>query len=781
MVKHFLLLPCWRIVILLLACWPLRGGCSWLTKGGPAKSADSDLIGLVPSGGSGCSPKQAKCWCGSDEDRHVTVINVKQCLVFTSWDTLCEPCQKPVHSCAQLQHCARCLPRNPSAVCDRCPLDRHGLHCELESPCKTPNVSEHMIIHPRYTKRGVYKLAFRCTDGRVRHGPRNIKCKNDTATWNKDPPTCVFPARCADLPNDIPFTRVKNRTSDHVVLECDEGYVTSGKILQTTLQCEHGAWVQIGERVKCERSVCPELSVADGNVHDVEVIKASLSGFVSSGSRVKATCQERFTLQGPAEVNCSSGRWQPSVPRCVAQKCEIVQHGTKCSLNTPAGNTVFLSPDKEIYPGQVVPIGCKKGFFRKRDVGNPERICLFNGTLTDPDIVCDNKVRVCKIHASDDSHLRFCRRSGGPCTPGKKDHYRDNRYEFPDNVVPSGMYVIFGCDNEFYHLDSSFTEKRCNQDSFETPRCIPVCGKRHPPKDPYIAGGEESDIEAWPWQAALMQTDGKEAALICGATLIYDRWAVTAGHCVTKENSPDQLVDKNELRLVYGMSLTQNMTNSAIHDKEFQGQFGVSSIILHHQFNKRTLDHDIALIELKTPVEFNYRVGVACLPATLDCSNQRLVTGTKGVVTGWGSSESDSPSDRLRELTLYVANTTECEKHFKDQGYNTEAWTENMICAESNSTTEDTTDGDSGGPFVVQGAGTNKWVLEGIVSWGVHKNDREIDINIEHRKHRSLGKDPFPVAPNCPGRVCYSGYTRVAKYLDWIQEKTGRSTGERCA
>ncbi|KAK7102820.1 hypothetical protein V1264_020991 [Littorina saxatilis] len=348
------------------------------------------------------------------------------------------------------------------------------------------------------------------------------------------------------------------------------------------------------------------------------------------------------------------------------------------------------------------------------------------------------------------------------------------------------MEVMFGCDNGFYHLDSTFTQQRCiNQDTFVTPRCISECGKRRPPKHPYIAGGKESDIEVWPWQAGLVQTNGKEGGLICGATLIYDRWAVTAGHCVTKENRPNELVNKKQLRLVYGMSLT-HMTNSAIRDDELKDQFGVSSIILHRQFNKDTLDHNIALIELETPMEFNHRVGVVCLPATQDCSNQRLVEGTKGVVTGWGAPDSHSPSDRLRELTLYVANTTECEKHFKDRGYNTAALTENMFCAESNSTTEDTTDGDSGGPFVVQG-GFADWVLEGIVSWGVLKNDVDTDIHIhsrkhtEHTKHISLDGDPFLVAPNCPGRVCYSGYTRVAKYLDWIQEKTGRSTGKRCA
>ena len=36
-------------------------------------------------------------------------------------------------------------------------------------------------------------------------------------------------------------------------------------------------------------------------------------------------------------------------------------------------------------------------------------------------------------------------------------------------------------------------------------------------------------------------------------------------------------------------------------------------------------------------------------------------------------------------------------------GYNTDVLTDNMFCAKSNSTTSDPTDGDSGGPFVMQG------------------------------------------------------------------------------
>ena len=52
-----------------------------------------------------------------------------------------------------------------------------------------------------------------------------------------------------------------------------------------------------------------------------------------------------------------------------------------------------------------------------------------------------------------------------------------------------------------------------------------------------MGGVESRGIEEWPWQAGLWQVQGKQAGFLCGATLIYDQWAITAAHCVTRERT----------------------------------------------------------------------------------------------------------------------------------------------------------------------------------------------------------------------------------------------------
>ncbi|KAJ8403802.1 hypothetical protein AAFF_G00346700 [Aldrovandia affinis] len=248
------------------------------------------------------------------------------------------------------------------------------------------------------------------------------------------------------------------------------------------------------------------------------------------------------------------------------------------------------------------------------------------------------------------------------------------------------------------------------------------CGKQ-PYKSQRIVGGENSDEGEWPWQVSLHI----KGSHVCGASIINNRWLVTAAHCVQ-----DDAKTKYSQPGVWEAYL-------GLHKQRQPGKWTVKKtlrqVISHPYYNPYTFDNDMALMELDSPVTLNDFIKPICLPS----SAHDFPAGKSVWITGWGATrEGGYAATILQKAAVRIINSTVCNKLMSGQ------ITSRMLCAGVLSGGVDACQGDSGGPLSAKES-NGRLFLAGVVSWG----------------------------DGCARRNKPGIYTRVTKYRAWIKEKTG--------
>lgn len=216
-----------------------------------------------------------------------------------------------------------------------------------------------------------------------------------------------------------------------------------------------------------------------------------------------------------------------------------------------------------------------------------------------------------------------------------------------------------------------------------------------------ILGGKPAKLGQIPWHL-LIKVPNKG-----GASLINDRWAVTAAHVV--ENVP-----QTSLQLYGGLidGRTSTSPNTVVIKSE--------KIIIHPGFvrnvNDRTdFDNDIALIRFAARVNLGPNLLPICLPQdTSDLEENEL-----GTVSGFGVTER-GPTYKLKYADIGVYSLQKCQDTPNLSENKRTVFTDNMFCAGGEG--KDSCEQDSGGPFVMPmlTGGTGPFHLAGIVSWGPH-------------------------------------------------------------
>ncbi|KAL2719603.1 serine proteinase stubble isoform X1 [Vespula squamosa] len=212
----------------------------------------------------------------------------------------------------------------------------------------------------------------------------------------------------------------------------------------------------------------------------------------------------------------------------------------------------------------------------------------------------------------------------------------------------------------------------------------------------------------------------------CGAALLNENWAITAAHCVENVSPADLLLRIGEYDLA--------------NEEEPYGfqERRVQIIASHPQFDPRTFEYDLALLRFYEPLPtFQPNVLPICLP-----DDDETYVGRTAYVTGWGRLYDEGPLPSiLQEVAVPVINNTVCEAMYRNAGY-IEHIPHIFICAGWRNGGFDSCEGDSGGPMVIQRARDKRWILAGIISWGIGC-----------------------AVPNQPGV-----YTRISEFREWINQ-----------
>ncbi|XP_054240372.1 E-selectin [Indicator indicator] len=163
--------------------------------------------------------------------------------------------------------------------------------------------------------------AFTCEEGFTLTGPATLQCESSGA-WDKQQPSCAA-VRCEAVARpEGGFV-----TCDHVAADltyrsrcdfhCSEGYVLDGP---SSTECTaQGQWSEPAP--KCKTVTCPALEKPAHGAVNCSHPSAELTW----GTTCEFTCEEGFTLTGPATLQCeSSGVWDKQQPSCAAVRCEAV-------------------------------------------------------------------------------------------------------------------------------------------------------------------------------------------------------------------------------------------------------------------------------------------------------------------------------------------------------------------------------------------------------------------------------------------------------------------------
>uniref|UniRef100_A0A6B0VBU7 Putative serine protease n=1 Tax=Ixodes ricinus TaxID=34613 RepID=A0A6B0VBU7_IXORI len=281
------------------------------------------------------------------------------------------------------------------------------------------------------------------------------------------------------------------------------------------------------------------------------------------------------------------------------------------------------------------------------------------------------------------------------------------------------------------------------------------CGRRHLRNtvSERIVNGTVAKPDSWPWMVGLYNEND---TLYCGGVLISNLFVLTAAHCFGNTNASFLSVRMGSTNISNYADCSGEATRilTAERSDELDGNAAPNGHVVCTEVEQVCVPiqncsffmGDIAILKLKTPVNFTDYIQPICLPENWDMPSLSVPI----YILGWGfyydteiidysgyedMEETGSSSSEsvvivtsgfpltLRQRNITLINTTACQKQLR------RSVPDYIICS-----TGGGCHGDSGGPLVYENNGT--WFLLGIHSGGdnncYHPKGPGMHINVSY-------------------------------------------------
>lgn len=235
-----------------------------------------------------------------------------------------------------------------------------------------------------------------------------------------------------------------------------------------------------------------------------------------------------------------------------------------------------------------------------------------------------------------------------------------------------------------------------------------------------ITGGVNASITDYPWQVFL-----EAGNFTCGGAIIANNWILTAAHCT--EDDSGNMIPASQMDIIVGA----NNPRSGLEGFKYF----VSNVIRHEKYDPVSLNNDIALLQLTTPINSPNATPIR-LVSKIDSAAGDTDPGVFAWITGYGLTKVSPPTvpTILQKLQIPIVSNATASVVWPNI-----APTDMM--AGFRNLGKDACNGDSGGPLIVPV--DNSFKVAGLVSWGSSTCDN------------------------------YGAYTRISLFESWINAKTG--------